>query len=79
MSAPRHNKIFADINEEIENTSIQSLGDNVSFGKTDVTVENEILPLIAHAQSLQVLVGIQVNNAWSVGDMGRIAERAVKQ
>lgn len=68
--------VAADIDEELGSSSIQSLGNKVSFKRTDVTNEGEVVALIAHAHSLHGSVDILVNNAWGGGGMGRVENKS---
>lgn len=70
-----HIVVAADINEELGNTSIQNLGDHVTFKRTDVTNESDIIALIAHTQATHGSVDILVNNAWGGGGMGRVENK----
>ena len=70
-----HSVVAADINEELGNTSIQNLGDRVTFKRTDVTNESDIIALVAHTQATHGSVDILVNNAWGGGGMDHIENK----
>jgi NAD(P)-dependent dehydrogenase (short-subunit alcohol dehydrogenase family) len=70
-----HTVVAADVNEQLGTTSIQSLGNRVTFKRTDVTNEKDVVALISHAHSLYGSVDILVNNAWGGGGMGRVENK----
>ena len=69
-----HTVVADDVNDELGTTSIQSLGNRVTFKRIDVTNEKDVVALIAHAHSLHGSVDILVNNAWG-GGIGRVENK----